>query len=87
MTLAVRFLTSILSVFGSPFMSPFATSPLNRTRSADDSRSISGILALAPHTAVCSEVASAESGALLAVTVQPADRGDTTSYIETLEAA
>src|SRR5664279_2013746 len=27
------------------------------------------------------------SGALLAVTVQPADRGDTTSYIETLEAA
>ena len=27
------------------------------------------------------------SGALLAVTVQPADRGDTTSYAETLEAA
>jgi len=27
------------------------------------------------------------SGALLAVTVQPADRGDTTSYVETLEAA
>jgi len=27
------------------------------------------------------------SGALLAVTVQPADRGDTTSYIETLDAA
>jgi transposase len=27
------------------------------------------------------------SGALLAVTVQPADRGDTTSYVETLDAA
>jgi transposase len=27
------------------------------------------------------------SGALLAVTVQPADRGDTTSYVETIEAA
>ena len=27
------------------------------------------------------------SGALLAVTVQPADRGDTTSYVETMEAA
>jgi transposase len=27
------------------------------------------------------------SGALLAVTVQPADRGDTTSYTETLDAA
>jgi transposase len=27
------------------------------------------------------------SGALLAVTVQPADRGDTTSYVETLNAA
>jgi len=27
------------------------------------------------------------SGALLAVTVQPADRGDTASYTETLDAA
>src|SRR5712691_10866334 len=27
------------------------------------------------------------TGALLAVTVQPADRGDTTSYVETLDAA